>query len=740
MPVPAGSSVRFGDFVLDLETGELRSNGDRTYLQEKPFQILTLLLEHPGQLVTRDQLRRKLWSTDTFVDFDQSLNKAVNRLREALGDSAEEPRFIETLPRRGYRFIAQVENQPVTGTRSETAPPVPQDVGNKTTALEKRFAAALMLGLVVVVVVVVRSFNRPKRGLELKETSLTASSSDLPVTSDAISPDGKYLAYSDTHGIHVKLLATGETSTLSDVPSEASFAWFPDSTRFFASQVFQPGIMAFSVTGGAPYQFREDGTVSGISPDGSLVSFTTNKGRVGDREIWIIGADGKNPHKFLGMDDDSALQEPSWTPDGQRLWYLLQRQARDRLEVMVESRDLQGGPPVALYSESALTPERMRLQDFVWLPEGRVIFSLAAPDSDLVNAFSAHCNLWELRVNPTTGQPLGPMRRVTNWPSGTDVVNLYATADGKKLSVFRMSSTISLFVADLAPDGRRISTPKRFTATEGWNGAPVWTADSRKIIFESTRDGHVHLFGQDLSSNTAQPALPESATSSVPTLSPDGSFLLYVASAHPTVSGSSLPAQIMRVPMNGGTPTLLLTAYIYDSPRCARAPATLCAIAEPSPDRKKLIFTALDPVNGRGRELARIDADPDADYAWDLSPDGTRVAVLRRVPRFDGKIETSKGPIHVLSLNGEPERDVRVRGKNDFRTYVDWSADGKNLILASLATGGPELITTNLLGHAKVLWRPDGPFPFRAVSSPDGRHLVILCRGDSNNVSLLENF
>jgi DNA-binding winged helix-turn-helix (wHTH) protein/TolB-like protein/Flp pilus assembly protein TadD len=109
MNVPAKSSVRFADFELDLNTGELRSNGDNTYLQEKPLQVLSLLLERPGQLVTREQLVKQLWADGTFVDFDQSLNKAVNRLRKALGDSADHPQFIETVPRRGYRFICKIE-------------------------------------------------------------------------------------------------------------------------------------------------------------------------------------------------------------------------------------------------------------------------------------------------------------------------------------------------------------------------------------------------------------------------------------------------------------------------------------------------------------------------------------------------------------------------------------------------------------------------------------------------------
>src|SRR6266851_1462637 len=110
MAIPEGfkQTVGFGKFELDLRTQELRKNGRKLTLQEQPFQILAALLERPGQLVTRDELTKRLWPSDTFVDFEHSLNKAVNRLREALDDSAEHPRLVETLPRRGYRWIGPV--------------------------------------------------------------------------------------------------------------------------------------------------------------------------------------------------------------------------------------------------------------------------------------------------------------------------------------------------------------------------------------------------------------------------------------------------------------------------------------------------------------------------------------------------------------------------------------------------------------------------------------------------------
>src|SRR5207248_10091748 len=100
--------LRFGAFDVDLRAGELRKAGLKVRLQEQPFQVLAFLLEHPGEVVTRDELRQRLWPADTFVDFGDGLNNAIKKLRDALGDSADAPRFIETLPKHGYRFIPQV--------------------------------------------------------------------------------------------------------------------------------------------------------------------------------------------------------------------------------------------------------------------------------------------------------------------------------------------------------------------------------------------------------------------------------------------------------------------------------------------------------------------------------------------------------------------------------------------------------------------------------------------------------
>ena len=127
---PAEDVVRFGLFELDLKAGQLSRNGTKLRLPQQPLQVLAVLLERPGEILTRDELRQRLWSSDVFVDFDHGLNKSIQKLRDALGDSATSPRYIETIPRVGYRFIAPVRNgtrplEPEVAIKIERPAPAP---------------------------------------------------------------------------------------------------------------------------------------------------------------------------------------------------------------------------------------------------------------------------------------------------------------------------------------------------------------------------------------------------------------------------------------------------------------------------------------------------------------------------------------------------------------------------------------------------------------------------------------
>ena len=148
--------LRFGTFEMDLRAGELRKQGMRIKLQEQPFRVLTVLLQRPGEVVTREELRNQNWPSDTFVDFDNSLNTAINKLREALGDSAENPRFIETLPRRGYRFLV-----PVTSADGKDSSMAGPRIRSRARLWKMALSATVVLVLAAAGVLFWRSRHRP---------------------------------------------------------------------------------------------------------------------------------------------------------------------------------------------------------------------------------------------------------------------------------------------------------------------------------------------------------------------------------------------------------------------------------------------------------------------------------------------------------------------------------------------------------------------------------------------------
>src|SRR5580704_11791233 len=157
---------RFGVFELDLCAGELRKRGLQVRLQEQPFQVLAMLVEQPGEVITREQLRKRLWPADTFVDFDHGLNKAINKIRDALSDSAESPRFVETVARRGYRFLAEVkvaDSTSVRGPELAAQPPPVADADDQGSlasdlAKPKRFLPSLAWKTVAFVLALLMAF------------------------------------------------------------------------------------------------------------------------------------------------------------------------------------------------------------------------------------------------------------------------------------------------------------------------------------------------------------------------------------------------------------------------------------------------------------------------------------------------------------------------------------------------------------------------------------------------------
>lgn len=756
--------LSFGLFEADLSSGELRKRGHRIHLQDQPFQILSLLLDRPGEVVTREEVRKKLWPDGTYVDFDEGLDTALKKLRYALGDSAQNPTFIETIPRRGYRFIAPViyngrntavssgTSEPASPAGSPEAIPSPSRIDSQRRArVQQGRAAALLkntLAVVVVVVVIVagagffRFYKRPSppTSSNPKPRQLTINSVEIPVTSGAISPDGKYLAYADAKGTHIQLVDTGETLTVpqpeplksEDVNWEVvSNSWFPDSTAFVvnahpAGEGESPwssqtsSIWVVSVLGGPPRKLRDGALAWSVFPDSSSIAFATNNGKRGDREVWSMTRTGQQAHKLFDINENSSISGLQWAQNGQRAIYIRTDEAGDALV----SRDRSGGTLTTLLPPSELN----NVNDVSWLPDGRLLYSMSEPQ-----AIGDTCNFWTVRLDPRTGQTIEKAKRLTNW-TGSCLDHPSVTKDGKHLAFRQSSAQRTGYVADLEAGGTRILKPRQFTSPEGENVVADWTSDGKTAILALNRGDHYAVYKQLLKADVAEPIVASAANGLLESaqVSPDDKWV--IIQVYPLPGSPSAPTPLMRVPITGGSPELIFLVPPGSGFTCARPPASLCALAEPSMDRKQLVVTAFDPVKGRrGTELARFDRQPHLRENFQplcgISPDGARLATGRG----------PEGPIEILSLQGQHAQVIHVPGLHDMR-LLSWDGEGRGLFVINGIKDGTVLQHVDLQGRAQVLWKCAGGQQCDFSPSPDGRHLAILDRQLSANMWMMENF
>src|SRR5215475_13265449 len=271
--------ARFGPFEVDLHTHELWKFGTRLKLVGQPFEILSLMLSKPGELITREELHLLLWPADTFVDFNHGLNAAVNKLRETLSDSAENPQYIETLPRRGYRFIGKVEAvrpPEAAAVREPVAelptPPAPVAGGEKAIRLRRllaAFAGTAALLLVFLALVLGRHFWRSEGEGQTQGTASPLRILTLvpdPASDPAISPDGKAVAFrrnSYTPGGAGIFVTSSEGQTIAQLtehPGDCCPAWSPDGKKIAFSRMSadEYGIYVVDARGGTPRKLSHE--------------------------------------------------------------------------------------------------------------------------------------------------------------------------------------------------------------------------------------------------------------------------------------------------------------------------------------------------------------------------------------------------------------------------------------------------------------------------------------------------
>ncbi len=378
MANPADSTqiVRFGEFELDLRTGELRTNGQRLILQEKPFQLLTALLERPGEMVSREELTKRLWSAGTFIDFDLGLNKAVNRLRETLNDSAEQPHFIETFPKRGYRFVATVTRN---GARPAEPPMVDSPAADTSVVAtpvskplsSRRFLVPLGVVLSVVCLVAAGLWMRRHGNKPPEPVFQRLSFGRGTILSARFTADGQSVVYgaawdgkpfqlfwtgagsseSRSLGVDADILAispSGEmavlvNATFREMSRRGTLAlmsltgsaprkvldnvqdadWSPDGSKLAVTHYANDGCALEFPQGHVLYQTTGGGWLSHprVSPRGDRIAFLEHPLGGGDDDAgWLAVIDLAGHKKTLSRQFGS-IAGLAWSPDSEAIWF-----------------------------------------------------------------------------------------------------------------------------------------------------------------------------------------------------------------------------------------------------------------------------------------------------------------------------------------------------------------------------------------------------------------------------------
>jgi serine/threonine protein kinase len=391
--------------------------------------------------------------------YDAIVNRAPTPPREL---NPEIPPKLEGIINKALEKEREVRYQAASEMGAELKR-VKRDTDRRRPARRRRAALVGVLALLLIAVAIfwlTKRLASPPGLPDLKQRQLTANSSESAVASGAISPDGRYLAYADLKGIHIKLIETGETE---NVPQPEDFkgmqvswgivtTWVRDGTRFIANAII-PGhrssVWMVPVLGGPPRKLRDDAFAGSVSRDGLWVAFATKPDRVYYREMWLMRPDGGQARKLFEADEDSGFTGTEWSPNGQRLAYGRGHQVADQVEWSIETRDLKGGPPTTAINPAGL--------DWCWSPDGRMIYSQGEP-----GPFRESCNFWAVRIDARTGKPREQPKRLTNW-AGFCMDDPSATADGKRLTFRKWSWQGNVYVADLETNGTHINIPRRLT-------------------------------------------------------------------------------------------------------------------------------------------------------------------------------------------------------------------------------------------------------------------------------------
>ncbi len=534
------TKVRFGAYELDVASMELRKNGVRLHLQEQPFLVLATLVSRPGEVVTREEFQHQVWANDTFVDFDQSLNKAVNRLREVLNDDASQPRFIETIPRRGYRFVAHVQN---LSPPSEGAPPpplgpdsaaVPPGIPAQPARRKPRwpYAAAVVVAITAATGTGAFWFTRPLPPPRITGTVQLTNDGKLkfgPILTDGprlyfntVSGAGTlptdFVPYqvSTKGGEPVALPATLEGLLLQDISTERSDLLL--ARPKFTDQSFSSGtIWTAPVMGGAPRRLGDlvlSDTywepLASWSPNGQRIVYDDN-----GHDLLVARNDGTEIHKLATFPGSPFA--PRWSPDGSKVRFSFYSPKLVPPGPALWEVSIDGSNPHPLlpgWNTPAQGATRWHCCGN-WMRDGKYFVFHSGQNGH-------PSNIWAIRektglMDRASSQPVqlttGPMDTFHAAPS-SDGKRLFALGWMRRAELVRYDLTsgrssrylsgLSALLLDFSRDGKWVSyvsipqytlwrnsvdgsQPLELTSPPLTVRRPAWSPDGRQIVFEGAQ-------------------------------------------------------------------------------------------------------------------------------------------------------------------------------------------------------------------------------------------------------------
>ena len=450
-----------------------------------------------------------------------------------------------------------------------------------------------------------------------------------------------------------------------------------------------------------------------VFPDGSKIAFLRDAYPY-TQEIWVVETDGSNAKRVVHAATGSSIASVTWSPTGRRLAYMRfvgsNYLAGDKYTL--ETADLSGGTPTVLKTSAQL-----------------VLALSCAPDWRLLYAYRDNpaserwdSGIWSVRVSEESGKLESRHQELTR---GMGLIGgLSITADGKRLVLWRANGQPGVFLTEIDPATRRFKQPRRFTLDENGNVASAWTPDSTAVLSVSNRHGTWKLFRQAIDQVTPE-VLVEGRSNFLPRLTPDGKHILYVNLHNP--ENPAQPARVMQVPLEGGSPRVVLQMPSMSNIQCARSPSKLCLFH--TLEGSTAHFFSFNPEVGTTQEFTAIHVTEEP--GWNLSPDGSQLALI---------LSPRERKVTFMSVDNKSTHEVELNPWSP--RSLDWAADSKNVFVASrTANGAPVILGVEPNGNHRVLLEGDGATQYWwVIPSPDGRYGALEAETGENNVWMVEDF